>query len=144
MPPPVDTSLLARRRFFTSAASGLGGAALTWLLAREQAAAKESDPARKVTTPYIAPGCTSVYAQYTIEVANRAAVEEGMKKRGVPTAVHYPVPLHLQPVFAGCRSYGGGVSARLFDNGLCIPSGSSMTEDQRQQVIEGFRALFPG
>jgi pyridoxal phosphate-dependent aminotransferase EpsN len=53
-------------------------------------------------------------------------------------------PMHLQPVFAGCRSYGGEVSARLFDNGLCIPSGSSMTEDQRQQVIEGFRALFPG
>jgi pyridoxal phosphate-dependent aminotransferase EpsN len=52
--------------------------------------------------------------------------------------------MHLQPVFAGCRSYGGEVSARLFDNGLCIPSGSSMTEDQRQQVIEGFRALFPG
>ncbi len=51
-------------------------------------------------------------------------------------------PMHLQPVFAGCRSYGGEVSARLFANGLCLPSGSSMGESDRQRVIDGFRAVF--
>jgi pyridoxal phosphate-dependent aminotransferase EpsN len=50
--------------------------------------------------------------------------------------------MHLQPVFADCKSYGGEVSARLFADGLCLPSGSSMTEEQRQQVIDGFRAAF--
>ena len=51
-------------------------------------------------TPVIAVGNTSVYAQYTIEVENRDAVQATLKELGVPTAVHYPIPLHMQPVFA--------------------------------------------
>ncbi|MGH8872568.1 MAG: DegT/DnrJ/EryC1/StrS family aminotransferase [Acidimicrobiia bacterium] len=51
-------------------------------------------------------------------------------------------PMHLQPVFADCEVYGGSVSARLFDHGLCIPSGSSLTDAQRDQVVAGIRAVF--
>lgn len=51
-------------------------------------------------------------------------------------------PMHLQPVFADCKSYGGDVSAGLFENGLCLPSGSSMTDRDRQRVIDGFLAVF--
>lgn len=51
-------------------------------------------------------------------------------------------PMHLQPVFEGYETYGGDVSARLFQNGLCLPSGSSMTEGDRQRVIDGFREAF--
>src|SRR4030095_16585113 len=43
----------------------------------------------RVLTPWLAPGNTSVYAQYTIEVDERDAVESRMKARGIPTAVHY-------------------------------------------------------
>ncbi|MBU5636072.1 DegT/DnrJ/EryC1/StrS family aminotransferase [Geomonas sp. Red69] len=53
-----------------------------------------------VVTPYLAPGCSSVYAQYTVQVANRAQVQKALADAGIPTAVHYPVPLHLQPVFS--------------------------------------------
>jgi len=53
-----------------------------------------------VNTPYIKPHSTSVYAQYTIEVDNRAAVQAALKEAGIPTAVHYPVPLSRQPVLA--------------------------------------------
>lgn len=53
-------------------------------------------------------------------------------------------PMHLQPVFAGCEAYGGDVAAHLFGNGLCLPSGSSMTEGDRQRVIGGFREAFAG
>ena len=42
------------------------------------------------TTPFISKGNTSVYAQYTIQVNNRDKVIESMKKRGIPTSVHYP------------------------------------------------------
>ncbi len=52
---------------------------------------------------------TSPYAQYTIEVENRDAVAKAMGDAGVPTAVHYPVPMHRQPVFAG----GSGHAARV-------------------------------
>lgn len=44
-------------------------------------------------------------------------------------------PMHLQPVFAGCRVYGGDVSARLFENGLCLPSGSNLSPADQDRVI---------
>jgi UDP-2-acetamido-2-deoxy-ribo-hexuluronate aminotransferase len=71
------------------------------LAARERIGARYSallaDVAR---VPKIAEGCVSVYAQYTIEVDQREAVQAALKQAQVPTAVHYPVPLNLQPVFA--------------------------------------------
>lgn len=51
-------------------------------------------------------------------------------------------PMHLQPVFASSPSYGGEVAGRLFDQGLCLPSGSSLTGAERGRVIEGVRAAF--
>jgi UDP-2-acetamido-2-deoxy-ribo-hexuluronate aminotransferase len=52
-----------------------------------------------VQIPHLLPGYTSPWAQYTIEVDHRDAVQASMQQAGIPTAVHYPVPLHLQPVF---------------------------------------------
>jgi dTDP-4-amino-4,6-dideoxygalactose transaminase len=51
-------------------------------------------------------------------------------------------PLHLQPVFAGVETHGGAVGERLFAQGLCLPSGSGLTEEQRGRVIATFRAVF--
>ncbi|WP_320052908.1 DegT/DnrJ/EryC1/StrS family aminotransferase [uncultured Acetobacteroides sp.] len=45
-------------------------------------------------------------------------------------------PMHMQPVFADCPFYGNGTSERLFKNGLCLPSGSNMSDEQLQYVIE--------
>lgn len=45
-------------------------------------------------------------------------------------------PMHLQPVFRGCRTIGGGVSEALFDRGLCLPSGSSLSAVDRTRVID--------
>lgn len=53
------------------------------------------------TTPYIEPHNTSAWAQYTIRVQNRDAVQEKLKQAGIPTAVHYPIPLHKQPAVVG-------------------------------------------
>jgi UDP-2-acetamido-2-deoxy-ribo-hexuluronate aminotransferase len=99
------------------------------------------DPARRVVTPAIAPQCTSVYAQYTIEVADRAAVETRMRERGVPTAVHYPVPLHLQPVFAelglGAGSFPASEAAA--ERVISLPMHPYMTDDDQATVV---RALY--
>lgn len=43
-------------------------------------------------------------------------------------------PMHLQPVFANCDSYIDGTSEELFNKGLCLPSGSNLTEDQKKKV----------
>lgn len=50
--------------------------------------------------PHVAEGRDCVFAQFTIEIDQREAVQARLKEAGVPTAVHYPVPLNLQPVFA--------------------------------------------
>ena len=44
-------------------------------------------------------------------------------------------PMHLQPVFKGCRVVGGAVSEDLFARGLCLPSGTAMTEEDLERVI---------
>jgi dTDP-4-amino-4,6-dideoxygalactose transaminase len=43
--------------------------------------------------------------------------------------------MHLQPVFASAEIHGGKVSERLFEQGLCLPSGAGMTEEDRNRVI---------
>jgi pyridoxal phosphate-dependent aminotransferase EpsN len=49
-------------------------------------------------------------------------------------------PLHLQPVFKDCPYYGSRVSDGLFDKGLCLPSGSSLTDEDRRRVVEIVRS----
>jgi len=49
-------------------------------------------------------------------------------------------PMHLQPVFADCPAYVNGTSENLFKNGLCLPSGSNMTDEDRARVLEVLRA----
>jgi dTDP-4-amino-4,6-dideoxygalactose transaminase len=45
-------------------------------------------------------------------------------------------PMHLQPVFAGAPVYGGDVSASLFERGLCLPSGSALSDEDQERVVE--------
>jgi UDP-2-acetamido-2-deoxy-ribo-hexuluronate aminotransferase len=60
---------------------------------------------RCVQVPYIEPYNTCVFAQYSIQVADRDEVADKLQKKGIPTAVHYPVPLNLQPA---CASFDKG------------------------------------
>ncbi|MEO6243799.1 MAG: aminotransferase class I/II-fold pyridoxal phosphate-dependent enzyme [Opitutaceae bacterium] len=50
-------------------------------------------------------------------------------------------PMHLQPVFAGCETYGGGVAERLFACGLCLPSGSNLHPADLERVVAVVRAV---
>jgi UDP-2-acetamido-2-deoxy-ribo-hexuluronate aminotransferase len=52
-----------------------------------------------IKSPIITSNNTSVYAQYTIEVECRTELQDALQKRGIPTAVHYPLGLHEQPIF---------------------------------------------
>ena len=44
--------------------------------------------------------------------------------------------MHMQPAFSGCPVRGGEVAARLFERGLCLPSGSSLTQKDRERVVD--------
>lgn len=56
--------------------------------------------ADKARTPIVPEGYDSVYAQYTLQVEGRELLIAALQAQGIPTAVHYPIPLHLQPAFA--------------------------------------------
>lgn len=51
-------------------------------------------------------------------------------------------PMHLQPVFSGTPYYGGSVSEELFENGLCLPSGSNLTDEERERIAKKVREVF--
>ena len=50
-------------------------------------------------------------------------------------------PMHLQPVFAGCEVRGGAVAEEIFRRGLCLPSGSSMTDADVRRVVDAVRTV---
>jgi dTDP-4-amino-4,6-dideoxygalactose transaminase len=50
--------------------------------------------------------------------------------------------MHLQPIFAGSPYYGEKVSEKLFEDGLCLPSGSNLTDEELNFVVEKIKACF--
>lgn len=70
---------------------------------RQEAAMRYNEAIKGIgidTTPYIEAHNASVYAQYTLRVTDRETVKAHLQEAGVPTAVHYPIPLNKQPAVA--------------------------------------------
>jgi dTDP-4-amino-4,6-dideoxygalactose transaminase len=51
-------------------------------------------------------------------------------------------PMHMQPIFADAPNYGNGTSERLFMNGLCLPSGSNLSETDLQRVVKQIKIAY--
>jgi len=51
-------------------------------------------------------------------------------------------PMHQQPVFANCKSYINGVSDKLFEDGLCLPSGSNLTDEEFGRIFDSLDVIF--
>ncbi len=133
--------LLAKLDIFADevAARAKVGARYGELLA--QAFGTVQDPAKRVVGPYVEPGNTSVYAQFTVEVDQRDRVEQRMKEQGIPTAVHYPVPLHKQPVFAGLNIASGSlpVSEHAAARVMSLPMHPYLTEELQVRVVQALK-----
>ena len=50
-------------------------------------------------------------------------------------------PMHRQPVFAGCEVVGGGVAEALFRDGLCLPSGTALTDAELERIVSVIRSV---
>jgi|SRR5215472_8610214 len=91
-----------------------------------------------VTIPYVEPHNTCVYAQYTIQADERQALQDALNANGIPTAVHYPVPLHLQPAFVVPETRAGSfpraeAAARRV---LSLPAHPYLSDGDQMKVIE--------
>jgi UDP-2-acetamido-2-deoxy-ribo-hexuluronate aminotransferase len=137
--------LLAKLDIFPDevAARARIGARYTALIADAFASAPAE---RRVAGPALAPESTSVYAQYTVEVPERPRVEERLKASGIPTAVHYPVPLHLQPVFAGLGQGAGAfpVAEAAAARVMSLPMHPYLTEDEQVRVVGALKDAVLG
>lgn len=93
-----------------------------------------------VTTPYVEPYNTSVYAQYTIQVDQRSKVQERLKERGVPTAIHYPFPLHHQPALAQ-PNVQLSQAERAAQRVLSLPMSPWLSEHELMTVVEAVKMV---
>jgi UDP-2-acetamido-2-deoxy-ribo-hexuluronate aminotransferase len=118
-------------------------------VAARQAAAARYDAllaASGLAAPCLAAGNTSVYAQYTVEVDARDGVQAKLAAAGIPTAVHYPVPLHLQPAFAdlelACGSFP--LAERAAARVLSLPMHPYLAAHEQEAVVAGLAASVRG
>jgi UDP-2-acetamido-2-deoxy-ribo-hexuluronate aminotransferase len=87
---------------------------------------------------------TSVYAQYTVRVAQRNAFERHMKESGIPTAVHYPFALHQQsPYAAGAAGRSFPVSERLAREAVSLPMHADLDGKTQQRIAAAVRSFAP-
>ena len=102
-----------------------------------------SAAAHNITTPYIKPGNTTVYAQYTIQVSNRDKLAKQLNQMGIPTAVHYPVPLHLQPAFAHLNLSVGNcpIAEEMAQRVMSIPMSPDLTPQDQQRIIDALKQI---
>lgn len=87
------------------------------------------------TTPHVEQHNTSVYAQYTIRVENRAAIQAALKEAKIPTAVHYPIPLNKQPAVADASAVlpvGDSVAEQV----LSLPMHPYLNEEQIFTIVQ--------
>jgi UDP-2-acetamido-2-deoxy-ribo-hexuluronate aminotransferase len=90
---------------------------------------------KTIITPYLDAHNTSAWAQYTIQVPNREALQEQLKQAGIPTAVHYPIPLNKQPAVADASvqlPVGDAVAQRV----MSLPMHPYLDESSLQTITQ--------
>ncbi|HGM5918463.1 TPA: DegT/DnrJ/EryC1/StrS family aminotransferase [Stenotrophomonas maltophilia] len=94
--------------------------------------------------PSLREGNSSVWGQFTVQVDDRAKVVERLTAANVPTAVHYPVPLHQQPAYRDrCRIASSlANSERVAQRVMSLPMSADLDETQQDYIIEQLRAAL--
>lgn len=112
-------------------------------VAREEIGARYSELLSDagVITPKIADGSSSVYAQYSIRVKDREAMVAKLGAAGIPTAVHYPVPLHLQEAFLylGYKEEDFAISEKVAKEIMSLPMSPYLTKEQQDFVVSAIK-----
>ena len=84
----------------------------------------------------VRPDRDCVWAQYSVMVDDRAAVQAALQSAGIPTAVHYPKPLHRQPAYAaGHDANSHPHSIRAAQRVLSLPMSADLTEADQDRVV---------
>ena len=93
---------------------------------------------KELITPYQNPDTTSAWAQYSVRVQNRDELQAKLKEKGIPTAVHYPMPLHLQECFE-YLGYSKGdfpIAERVSGEIMSLPMNPYVKDDEINYICE--------
>ncbi len=117
-----------------------------WNIARRKFASRydallEGTP---VTVPFVSPACTHIFHQYTVRAPKRDALAGYLKEKGIPHAVYYPIPLHMQKAFmvAGNRKGDFPITEQACDEVLSLPMHTELTEEQQGYIAESIRHFY--
>jgi UDP-2-acetamido-2-deoxy-ribo-hexuluronate aminotransferase len=95
--------------------------------------------------PAVRPDRTSAWAQYTLMAPQRDRLQDALRARGIPTAVHYPAPVHMQPAY---QAYGAGArfpaSERAAKEVLSLPMHADLDETAQDRVADALMQALHG
>lgn len=97
--------------------------------------ASEGGNPQRVLLPYVESHNTSAWAQYTLQVPDRQQLQDTLKGQGIPTAVHYPIPLNLQPAVAEPSAHlpvGDAVAQKV----VSLPMHPYLDEPSIQRIVD--------
>lgn len=94
---------------------------------------------KEIILPFIEDHNTSVYAQYTIQVDNRDQVQAKLNEAGIPTAVHYPIPLNKQPAVED-KNVQLPIGDAVAEKVMSLPMHPYMTEEEQQKVVAALQS----
>lgn len=90
--------------------------------------------AAQIATPFVEPDNVSAWAQYTVQVDNRDALQQELKSTGIPTAVHYPIPLNKQPAVADVTAnlpVGDAIAQQV----MSLPMHPYMAIEDQEKIV---------
>ncbi len=111
-----------------------------WEVEQRQRVAARYDEllAQSVPVVTVRPDRTSEYAQYTVFVEDREREQQRLLDAGIPTAIHYPVPMHLQPAYEHlCRSDSAPVSVERARTVMSLPMHADLDSKTQNDIAAG-------
>ena len=95
-------------------------------------------------TPIIKPSVLSAWAQYTLRVDNRESNQAKLKEDGIPTAIYYPMPLHLQECFSylNYKKNDFPISEKASEEVLSIPMNAFLSDDQVNYIVSKLKKII--
>jgi dTDP-4-amino-4,6-dideoxygalactose transaminase len=117
-----------------------------WNVARRKAAGRYTAllQGTPVVTPHAPPHCEHIFHQYTVRVPQRDALDSLLKEKGIPHAVYYPVPLHLQKAFAmsGGKKGDFPVTEQACEEVLSLPMHTELSEEQLVYITDTIKGFY--
>lgn len=117
-----------------------------WNASRRRAAATYADllGGLPIVTPTTADYAEHIFHLYVVRVAEREALMDHLKKMGVATGLHYPIPIHLQPAYAelGYRQGDFPITEAYAETIVSLPIFPELDDEKVAYVVEGIREYF--